>query len=64
MSNLTNGQSYDPVDDVLNDMRDHVSNLQDKLTFAGNAIGQSQGVNEKIAIMKEACYFFLFLLYS
>jgi hypothetical protein len=53
MNNLTHNQNTDAVDDLLTDMREHVSSLKNKLTSAGNVIGRSKNVNEKIAIMKE-----------
>uniref|UniRef100_A0A915DUV4 Uncharacterized protein n=2 Tax=Ditylenchus dipsaci TaxID=166011 RepID=A0A915DUV4_9BILA len=52
MSQYTNGGG-DAVDQILCDMRQHVSGLQDKLTVAGAAVTKSQTVNEKIAIMSQ-----------
>ncbi|KAI1725519.1 SIKE family domain-containing protein [Ditylenchus destructor] len=47
------GTKSDAVDNILHEMRQHVSGLQDKLSVAGTAVSKSQTVNEKIAIMKE-----------
>lgn len=49
------GTKSDAVDNILHEMRQHVSGLQDKLSVAGTAVSKSQTVNEKIAIMKEVC---------
>lgn len=43
----------DVVDGILDNMKNHVSTLQEKLSIAGIAVSKSQTVNEKITIMKE-----------
>lgn len=50
MNQINNG---DIVDSILDNMKNHVSTLQDKLSIAGMVITKSQTVNEKITIMKE-----------
>ncbi|KAL3112794.1 hypothetical protein niasHT_019768 [Heterodera trifolii] len=41
------------MDKILSDMRQHISNLQDKLHVANSAVSKGQIVNEKITLMKE-----------
>jgi len=41
------------VDLILREMREHVSNLQGKISVAGETLSKSQNVNDKIATMKE-----------
>lgn len=47
------GGSSDAVEGILQEMRQHVSGLYEKLSSADDAVNKSQTVNEKIAIMKE-----------
>uniref|UniRef100_A0A914HZF1 Uncharacterized protein n=1 Tax=Globodera rostochiensis TaxID=31243 RepID=A0A914HZF1_GLORO len=41
------------MDKILSDMRQHISNLQDKLQLANSAVNNGQIVNERITLMKE-----------
>ncbi|KAI6177465.1 DUF837 domain-containing protein, protein [Aphelenchoides bicaudatus] len=41
------------ADNLLDDMRLHVRNLQERVVEAGEVLQQSQSVNEKIVVMKE-----------
>lgn len=41
------------IDQILNDVRQHISNLQDKLQVANTAANKGQVINEKITLMKE-----------
>lgn len=50
--------NYDAVENILADMRHHVSSLNEKLTSAGTAVNKSQIINEKILSMKEVCLLF------
>lgn len=50
------------ADNLLQDMRQHVRNLQERVVEAGEVLQQSQSVNEKIVVMKEVslCDFYNF----
>ena len=45
------------TESLLTDMRVHVRNLQERVAEAGDVVQQSQGVNEKILVMKEVGLF-------
>lgn len=53
--------NYNAIENMLIDMRRHVSSLQEKLSVAGVAVSKSQTVNEKILTMKEVLLYFLIL---
>jgi hypothetical protein len=48
-----NNIPHNPMDQILTEMRQHVSSLQDKLQLANSTVNKGQNVNEKIASMKE-----------
>lgn len=51
---MTDGVWNQMADNLLQDMRQHVRNLQERVVEAGEVLQQSQSVNEKIVVMKEA----------
>jgi hypothetical protein len=48
-----NHQQHNPMEELLMEMRLHVSNLQDKLHVANSAVNKGQNVYGKIGLMKE-----------
>ncbi|KAI6215564.1 DUF837 domain-containing protein, protein [Aphelenchoides besseyi] len=50
---MSDGMWSDLTENLLSDMRTHVRNLQERVVEAGEVLEQSQGVNEKIAVMRE-----------
>jgi hypothetical protein len=50
---MSGGGESHSVDELLAEMRQHLSGLQDKLQVVGTAANRSQTINEKIATMRE-----------
>lgn len=50
--------NYNSFENIIIDMKRHVSSLHEKLSISGRAVSRIQNINEKILAMKEVLFYF------